>query len=120
VTLSDTGRNTGIWYTIDGSSPVPGSGAAKLYTAPFTLSATATVKAVGMWGNANQPTSYPAGYGYVPSAVVSATFTSGGVPPVNPPIIINLPPQTIPPQTIPARTLTCTPNAQGSYDCTSN
>jgi hypothetical protein len=31
-----------------------------------------TVKAVGMWGAANQPTSYAPGYGYVPSAVVSA------------------------------------------------
>ena len=28
-----------------------------------------------MWGGANQPTSYPAGYGYVPSAMVSATYT---------------------------------------------
>lgn len=79
VTLSDPGSNTGIWYTTDGSTPVPGSGTAKYYTAPFTITDTTTVKAVGMWGAANQPVSYPPGYGYVPSSVVTASFaaTSG-------------------------------------------
>jgi hypothetical protein len=32
-----------------------------------------------MWGTPNQPTSYPAGYGFVPSAVKSAQYTSGVV-----------------------------------------
>jgi hypothetical protein len=75
VTLSDTGANTGVWYTTDGSTPVPGSGTAQYYSGPFTISSSTVVKAVGMWGAANQPSSYPAGYGYVPSAVVTATFT---------------------------------------------
>ena len=75
VTLSDSGANTGIWYTIDGSTPVPGSGTAIRYTSPFTISSSMVVKAVGMWGAANQPASYPNGYGYVPSAVVTAAFT---------------------------------------------
>jgi hypothetical protein len=75
VTLSDAGANTGIWYTTDGSTPVPGSGTAKFYSGPFTISSSTVVNAVGMWGAENQPTSYPAGYGYVPSAVVSASFT---------------------------------------------
>jgi hypothetical protein len=75
VKLADSGTNTGIWYTTDGSKPVPGQGTAKFYTTPLVLSATTTVKAVGMWGAANQPKSYAAGYGYVPSAVVSATYT---------------------------------------------
>jgi Chitobiase/beta-hexosaminidase C-terminal domain len=75
VTLADGGGNTGIWYTTDGSTPVPGQGTAQLYRTPLAVSATTTVKAVGMWGTANQPKSYPAGYGYVPSAVVSATYT---------------------------------------------
>jgi len=79
VTLTDPGENTGIWYTTDGSTPVPGSGTARYYTAPFTVTATTTVKAVGMWGTASQPVSYPAGYGYVPSNVVNASFTSGSV-----------------------------------------
>jgi hypothetical protein len=77
VTLSDTGTNTGIWYTTDGSTPVPGSGTAQYYTSPFNVTSTTTVKAVGMWGTANQPVSYPAGYGYVPSSAVSASFASG-------------------------------------------
>ncbi|HEX4067093.1 MAG TPA: chitobiase/beta-hexosaminidase C-terminal domain-containing protein [Acidobacteriaceae bacterium] len=76
VTLSDAGANTGIWYTTDGSTPVPGSGTAQYYTGPFTINSTTTVRAVGMWGSANQPTSYAAGYGYVPSNTVSSTFQS--------------------------------------------
>lgn len=76
VTLSDAGSNTGIWYTTDGSTPVPGTGTAQYYTGPFTINNTTTVRAVGMWGSANQPTSYAAGYGYVPSSTVSASFQS--------------------------------------------
>jgi hypothetical protein len=74
VTLADPGLNTGIWYTTDGSTPVPGSGTARYYTAPFTISPGTTVKAVGMWGTLNQPVSYPAGYGYVSSGVVTAAY----------------------------------------------
>jgi hypothetical protein len=87
VTLTDAGYtsgaqplgNTGIWYTTDGSPPVPGSGTAQYLASggTFVLSAPATVKAVGMWGTPPQPTSYPAGYGFVPSAVKSAHYTSG-------------------------------------------
>jgi hypothetical protein len=80
VTLADPGLNTGIWYTTDGSTPVPGSGTAKYYTAPFTITSSTVVKAVGMWGAPNQPVRYPSGYGYVPSGVITASFlgtTSG-------------------------------------------
>jgi hypothetical protein len=87
VTLTDAGYtsgnqplgNTGIWYTTDGSNPVPGSGTAQYIASgsAFVLPAPATVKAVGMWGRPPQPTSYPAGYGFVPSAVKSAQYTSG-------------------------------------------
>ena len=75
VTLKNDGPNTGIWYTTDGTNPVPGSGTAKYYTGAFTISDSTVVKAVGMWGAAHQPTAYPAGYGYVPSPVVTATYT---------------------------------------------
>lgn len=83
VTLSDPGitsgagprGNTSIWYTTDGTTPVPGQGTTQFYAGPFTLN-TPTVKAVGMWGALNQPLSYPSGYGFVPSAVVTSTFTS--------------------------------------------
>jgi hypothetical protein len=89
VTFTNPGTNrdtnTGIWYTTDGSTPVPGSGTAQYIASGGTIavSTTTTVKAVGMWGAQNQPTSYPSGYGYVPSAVVSATYTAGTSPTLN-------------------------------------
>lgn len=78
ITLSDTGLNTSIYYTVDGSTPVPGSGTTKLYTAPFLITLPATVKTVGMWGSAPQPLSYAAPFGYVPSAVQSAAYSATG------------------------------------------
>ncbi len=81
VTFTNPGTNrdanTGIWYTTDGSNPVPGAGTAQFISngGTITVSSAATVKAVGMWGQFNQPTSYASGYGYVPSAVVSASYT---------------------------------------------
>lgn len=87
VTLTDPGYvsgavpqgNTGIWYTTDGSTPVPGAGTAKYLSTggTFSLAAAGTVKAVGMWGAQNQPTSYAAGYGFVPSAMVSTSYIGG-------------------------------------------
>jgi hypothetical protein len=74
VTLSDPGMNTSIWYTTDGSTPIPGAATTHYYDRPFTISTSTTVKAVGMWGARNQPVRYPAGYGYVPSEIVSATY----------------------------------------------
>jgi len=83
VTLADSGPNTGIWYTTDGTTPTPGSGTARYYTGPLTVTGGTTGKAVGMWGAANQPTSYPANYGYIPSSVVSSGSgggSGGGTP----------------------------------------
>jgi hypothetical protein len=79
---SDRDHNTGIWYTTDGSTPVPGSGTAKYIASggSVAVSATTTVKAVGMWGALNQPVSYAPGYGYVPSAVQSVTYTASNTP----------------------------------------
>ncbi len=45
VSISTTTDSAAIYYTLDGSNP---SDSATLYTAPFTLSANATVKAVGI------------------------------------------------------------------------
>ncbi len=88
VTLSDSGftsgslplGNTGIWYTTDGSTPVPGSGTAKRLDSggTFVLPAAATVKAVGMWGAANQPASYASGFGFTPSNVVTVAYSASG------------------------------------------
>ena len=77
VTLADTGSNHSIYYTTDGSIPTTSS---TLYTVPFAVNAGTTVKAIGMWGRGANPKSYPSGYGYVPSAVVSASYTAGSVP----------------------------------------
>jgi hypothetical protein len=77
---SNRDANTGVWYTTDGSNPVPGSGTAQYIQSGGSVTVTTnTVKAVGMWGAQNQPASYPSGYGYVPSAVVTANYTSGSV-----------------------------------------
>ena len=104
VTFTTSGANrdtnTGIWYTTDGSTPVPGSGTAQYVPSGGTATVTTnTVKAVGMWGAQNQPTSYPSGYGYVPSAVVTANYTSGSV--VKQPSAKNRSALTVP-QTVPA------------------
>jgi hypothetical protein len=87
VTLRDPGTtvglgplgNTSIYYTTDGSTPTVNS---TLYTAPFSATPGSLVKAIGMWGQGANARSWPAGYGYVPSAVVAATTggTSTGAP----------------------------------------
>lgn len=82
-TLSVASQNTSIWYTTDGSNPVPG--VSQLYTTPFQVSGTTTVKAVGMWGTGANPYSYASGYGYVASPAVSSTFTVIPPPPPPPP-----------------------------------
>jgi hypothetical protein len=85
VTLSDPGYtsgavpqgNTSIWYTTDGSRPIPGgAGTTKFYTGPFSVAQGSTVQAIGMWGALNQPASYPSGFGFTPSAVVGAHYVS--------------------------------------------
>jgi len=78
ITLSDSGANTGIWYTTDGSMPIPGSRTTQLYSQPLTIVKSTEVKAVGMWGAPNEPSSYPRSYGYTPSRVVTASFVASG------------------------------------------
>jgi Bacterial Ig-like domain (group 2)/Chitobiase/beta-hexosaminidase C-terminal domain len=81
VTITNPGTdrdvNTTDWCTTDGSTPTPGSGTAVGYYngGTLTVTSTTTVKCVGMWGALNQPYSYPSGYAYVPSAVVSSSLT---------------------------------------------
>jgi Bacterial Ig-like domain (group 2)/Chitobiase/beta-hexosaminidase C-terminal domain len=88
VTLTNTGANrdfnTSIWFTANGSTPVPGASGTTLYTGPFSIASTTTINAVGMWGAENQPTSYPKGMGYVPSGMVSAIYTASGMAPATP------------------------------------
>jgi hypothetical protein len=90
VTVTDPGHtsgaqplgNTGIWYTTDGTTPVPGSGSAQYLESggTFVLASPATVKAVGMWGARNQPKSYSSNFGFLPSPTVTAIFGDGSGP----------------------------------------
>ncbi len=63
ITISDATMNSVIYYTTDGSTPTPGMGTAKQYSAAFTLSASATVKAIATAS------------GYANSSVASAAYT---------------------------------------------
>ncbi len=76
VTVANTGTNHSNYCTTDGTSPVPNSGTTFVYTVPFNVTSPGTVKCVGMWGRGANPYSYASGYGYVPSGVVTATYTT--------------------------------------------
>jgi hypothetical protein len=83
VTLSDsdTEHRLSIFYTTDGTTPAPfgpggSAGTTHVYTAPLSVAAGATVKAIASWGQgANQGITFPS-FGYVASSVV--TGTTGG------------------------------------------
>ena len=78
VSISDIGTNTSVYYTTDGSTPTTAS---TLYTEPFTPAPGSTINAIGMWGQGANPKSYPAGYGFVPSAVVSVVVSGANSAP---------------------------------------
>lgn len=63
VTITDPTAGAGIYYTLDGSTPTPGTGTTKQYAAAFTLPASATVKAIAT------------ATGFIQSAVSSASYT---------------------------------------------
>ncbi len=63
ITLSDAISGAAIYYTIDGSTPSPGMGTTKKYGGPFTLAASATVKAMAT------------ATGYLNSPVASAAYS---------------------------------------------
>jgi len=63
ITLADTTTGNAIYYTTDGSVPSPGMGTTKQYGSPFTLSTSATVKALA------------AAPGYMNSAIAQASYT---------------------------------------------
>ncbi len=69
ITLSDSTTGSTIYYTTDGSTPNPGSGTTLQYSAPFTLAASSTVKAVAIATN----------FGL--SSVGTAIYTVQTVPP---------------------------------------
>jgi hypothetical protein len=63
ITLADTTTGAVIYYTTDGSVPSPGVGTTKQYGSPFTLPASATVKAIAVAS------------GYMTSAIAQANYT---------------------------------------------
>ncbi len=63
VSLSDPTPNAIIYYTTDGSQPVPGAGTTAVYSTPFIISTTTTINAMAT------------ATGYVNSAVGTATYT---------------------------------------------
>ena len=63
ITLADTTPGAVIYYTTDGSVPSPGVGTTKQYGSPFTLPASATVKAIAVAS------------GYMNSAIAQANYT---------------------------------------------
>jgi hypothetical protein len=63
VTITDSSSGALIYYTTDGTTPSPGAGTTKQYTASFSLTASATVKAIASGG------------GFASSAVASSAFT---------------------------------------------
>lgn len=81
ITVTDAGYtsgpqplgNTSIYCTTDGSTPTVSS---PLYTGPLAVVYPVTLKCIGMWGTGANTKTYPSGYGFVPSAVVSASYTS--------------------------------------------
>ena len=82
ISDSDTNHRLSFFYTTDGSTPAifrPGAsaGTTRLYSAPFTVAAGVTVKAIASWGQgANQGIVFPS-FGYVPSAVTTLTTSAG-------------------------------------------
>jgi hypothetical protein len=81
ITITDPGYtsgpqprgNTSIYCTTDGSTPTVSS---PLYTGPLAVTYPVTLKCIGMWGTGANTKTYPSGYGFVPSAVVSGSYTS--------------------------------------------
>ncbi len=72
VTLSTNTVSASIYYTLDGSDPTTGS---TLYSSPFTVSSSGTVKARAFLG------------GYNDSGIASAVFTINPIPTVETPTI---------------------------------
>jgi hypothetical protein len=66
VTITSTSPGVSIYYTLDGSTPTTSS---RLYSGPFTLNSSATVKAIAAGGN------------YDPSQVCQADITISAVDP---------------------------------------
>lgn len=77
VTVTTNQANGSSFYTTDGSTPTTAS---TLYTGTFACgSLPCTIKVLSQWGTGvNTAYLYPSGYGWAPSSVTSASYTSSG------------------------------------------
>ena len=72
VSIADTTAGAAIYYTTDGSTPTTGS---QLYSGPFTISASTSVKAIATASGYTQSAVGSASYTYSPVTPVAATPT---------------------------------------------
>jgi len=78
VTINDTESNTKTYCTTDGTTPTTSHySQIALPNTPVTFQVVlpSTVQCIGMWGQGANPLSYTSGYGYVPSAVQTYSYT---------------------------------------------
>ena len=74
ITITDASSGAAIYFTTDGSTPSPGTGTTQQYSAPFTLPASAVVKAIATGTK----------YTTSPTAVASYTVQRVAQPVLNP------------------------------------
>ncbi len=72
VSIADATPSSSIYYTTDGSTPTTAS---QLYSAPFTISATTTVRAIATASGYTQSAQGSASYTYSPTQTVTQTPT---------------------------------------------
>jgi hypothetical protein len=67
VSITDATSGSAIYYTTDGSTPVPGQGTTKQFSTAFTLSSTATVNAIATAPSDTNSATATATYTFVPT-----------------------------------------------------
>jgi hypothetical protein len=78
VTITDATTGSSIYYTTDGSAPMPGVGTTNQYTTPLTLTATATVNAMATAPSDSPSQMATATYTLEPPAATPAFNPKGG------------------------------------------
>ena len=80
VSITDPTSGSAIYYTTDGTAPVPGQGTTKQYSTAFTLNSTATVNAIATAPGDTNSAAATATYTFVPSqpAAIPIITPKGG------------------------------------------
>ena len=77
ITITDASTGALIYYTTDGTTPSPGAGTTKQYTASFSLTASATVKAIASGGGFSSGAVASNAYTVQTSAPSTINFSGG-------------------------------------------